>query len=156
MMRAIMAIAVTAIIIAVAGSGAAQQATIPAGESPFAAAVQRWVDAFNKKDAAAVAALYTNDAIRVVPAGIHRGRDAIQKNLEAAVNAGMHGLSVRHVVHRVEGNNGWSVAEYDARIRGQDGADVPVKGFASAIWVRDGDAWKIQMHMTNVAPPTRQ
>ena len=146
-------IATAAFILLVTGAPRAQPAA-PA-DSPFAAVGKQYVDAFNRKDAAGVAALYTENAIMVRPAGILRGRAAIQRDREAAINAGAHDLGLRYHDYQITGDAGWSVSEYELAIRGKDGADTPVKGFASVVWVRDGGTWKIHLHTLNSSPPPR-
>jgi ketosteroid isomerase-like protein len=155
MMRTIFAIAIAAIMVA-AGPAPAQQAQTPTGASPFAADVQRYEEAFNKKDAAGVTALYADDAIFTGAPGILRGRDAILKNREAAVK-NLDDLSVHPVAFHVEGNMGWGVSEWKARLRGQDGGLTPINGFSHESWVRDGNTWKIRAHMViRAAPPPQK
>jgi ketosteroid isomerase-like protein len=114
--------------------------------SPLAAVAKQYEDAFNKKDAAAVTAHYTDDAIFTGAPGILRGRDAILKNREAAVK-NLDDLSIHPVAYHVEGNAGWGVSEWKARLRGQDGGVTPISGFSQENWLRDGNTWKIRAHM---------
>ena len=142
-----------AVLIVMAASPAAVQTT---SGLPLPELAKSWQDAYNRKDAAAVANLYTEDAIRVVPSGIMRGREAIQRNLEASLNAGGHGIVIKPVADHVDGNSGWSITEWSARTRGQDGAEMPINGFAHVTLVRVGNDWKIRVHSVTPASPPRQ
>ena len=152
MKLSILGMTIAAAVGIMAGSAAAQSPAQP----PFAAVVQAYAEAFNRRDAAAVTALYTDDAILIVPTGILRGREAILKNREAAVKAGGHDLNVRVAAYEVQGTSAWSVAEYNLLVPGKDGSDTPSKGFASVFWVRSGDAWKLHVHTLSPAPPPQQ
>ena len=55
---------------------------------------KKWEAAYNRKDAAGVAALYTESAVEVAPTGMFQGRNAIQKRIEADLKAGGHDLSI--------------------------------------------------------------
>jgi ketosteroid isomerase-like protein len=55
---------------------------------------KKWEAAYNRKDAAGVAALYTESAVEVAPTGIFQGRAAIQKRIEDDFKAGGHDLSI--------------------------------------------------------------
>jgi uncharacterized protein (TIGR02246 family) len=43
------------------------------------AAAKKYDEAFSKNDAAAMAALFTDDAVQVAPDGVYYGREAIEK-----------------------------------------------------------------------------
>jgi ketosteroid isomerase-like protein len=131
-------------------AGSARPEPVDPATSPFAAAGKQWVEAYNRKDAAAVAALFTEDAIRVSALGIIRGRDAMQKFIQDALDAGGHALNLRYHVAYIDGNIGWSVVEYNLK----DGLDSPVRGFSTSFWVRDGGAWRIKgQTAVNALPP---
>ena len=155
-MRSFLGVVVAAILVTVAGSSSAQPAASLSGESPFAGIVKSWQEAYNRKDAAAVASLYTEDAIMVVPNGVLHGREAIQRNLEAGLNADTHDLSVNTVASHVDGNTGWIITEWKAQIRSQDGTVRPTNGFTNAIFAQSGNNWKIRVHTNVPAPPPKQ
>ena len=151
MARSIVGMASAAVLVLMAGP--VRTEPVDAATSPFAVAGKQYVQAFNKKDAAAVAALFAEDAVRVNAQGIIRGREAIQQSTQAGLDAGSHTLNLRYHVAHIDGSTGWSVAEYDYQLRGKDGSDAPVRGFATSVWVRDGGGWKIKGQTAVNAPP---
>ncbi len=110
---------------------------------------QRYMDANNRQDAAGVAALYTEDAIRVTPQGILHGRDAIRKETEDQFKAGGHDLSINFEVIQPSGSSLWSAGGWDAKIGNQS-----AHGYWANTVVREGDGFKIKYNMYNVTQPT--
>ena len=115
-------------------------------------------DAFNKGDAAALAALYTEDAIEVTDQGPIYGRDAIEKHYSDLFQK-IH--FTNYIVtadpnspHTVgtAGNDAWSSGEWSATIRGENFGPIQLKGYWSAIKAREGDVWKTRMLTWNVTP----
>ena len=86
-------------------------------------------DAYNRNDAAAAAALFTEDAVLLAPDGMFSGRQHIDFN-----------CSRDRIYFNATDNAVWSAGQY----RGQAGP-VFEWGYWSAIYVREGDAWKIRM-----------
>jgi uncharacterized protein (TIGR02246 family) len=154
MRQPILGLAGAAIIVIVSASAPAQ--SVDPANSPFAAVGKQYVEAYNRKDAAAVAALFTDDAVRVNAQGITRGRAAIQKLTEEAINGGGHDLTLQYQVVRIDGNTGWSIAEANFLVRGKDGAISPARVLATSVWVQTGGAWKIQAQSLVNAPPPKQ
>ena len=146
-------IASAALFLLIAGTARAE--AIDPASSPFAAVGKQYIEAYNRKDAAAVAALFADDAVRVTDRGIIQGREAIQKSTEAGLEAGGHDLRLRYQHTHMDGNTGWSVAEVDYSVRGKDGSVSPMHAFATSIWVRDGAAWKIKAQQVVNAPPPK-
>ena len=103
--------------------------------------------AFNNGDAAAVAALFTEDAVLVTPDGMVFGRQAIEKRyadtsqrwpitdfLSRRDRLGLNAID----------NAVWSVGEWWGTLQSQTGP-VFAWGYWSTIYVREGDAWKMRM-----------
>ena len=132
----------------------ARAEAVDPASSPFVAVGKQYTEAYNRKDAGAVAALFADDAVRVTERGMIQGREAIQKSTEAGLEAGGHDLRLRYHHTHVDGNTGWSVAEVDYSVRGKDGSVSPMHAFSTSVWVRDGGAWKIKTQsVTNAQPP---
>ena len=102
----------------------------------------QFVEAFNKRDAAAVAALYTQDAVRVAdwPGGESSvGREAIEKAFEVQF-AGMSPRAVRKSIQM------YAIDDRIAAI--SEFSQGFVHGHTVKIYVRDADTWKIRMEFT--------
>jgi ketosteroid isomerase-like protein len=95
-----------------------------------------------------MAAAFSEDAIRVTPSGIFRGRAAIRKNFEDALNMGLHDYTVQRSISRVEGNFVFNAGEWRAKL-----GDQPFHGYYTAILVRDGAQVKIMEETVAVAAP---
>ncbi len=95
-----------------------------------------------------MAALYAANAVEVTPFGIVRGHDAVQKRLEADMAAGGRDFSIAGTSAQVSGNTGWRTGDWSGYYGSQQ-----VRGYWSAVDVREGDTWKIQMLTIVVAMP---
>lgn len=147
---------VAAMLVAAAGPAPAQTGKSASGASPFAATGKNFQDAYNRKDAAAAATLVTNDALWVNLFGIIRSRAAIRKHLEAEFKAGWHDLRLHLDSYRIRGNTAWAVGEWSARMHGKNGSETPVHGYSSTVYVRAGNAWKIEVNTVFRAMPPKQ
>jgi hypothetical protein len=50
------------------------------------------------------------------------------------------------------GNELWATGEWSETGQGKNGEPLPIKGYGSAIYVREGDDWKVRMAETNTTP----
>ena len=123
---------------------------------------KKYDEAENNNDAAAVAALYTEDAVFVADTGPIYGREAIEK-WYADVYKSWHPKN--HITKRDQdsvhslgtaGNEAWDHGEYSETGQGQNGEPIQVKGYWSAIDTREGDVWKIRMLTWNQTPAPAQ
>jgi uncharacterized protein (TIGR02246 family) len=121
--------------------------------------VKKFDAAFNNGDAAGVAALYTEDAVQVTPQGPVFGREAIEKLFTAVFQQGHYSNHLNkddqdspHMIGTA-GDEVWRTGEWSFTVQGKSGDPIKLKGFWSAINVRKGDTWKIQMLTFNVSPP---
>ena len=120
--------------------------------------VKKFDEAFNNGDAAAVAALYTEDAVQVTPQGPVFGREAIEKLFTGMFQQGHYSNHLNkddqgspHMIGTA-GDEVWRTGEWSFTVQGKSGDPIKLKGYWSAINVREGDAWKIQMLTFNVTP----
>jgi uncharacterized protein (TIGR02246 family) len=116
--------------------------------------LETWDTAANRKDAAAVAALYTEDAMRVTPRGTLYGRAAIEKDLVETFKV------ISNIADKVEkiqviGEVALVTATWSATFQSKDGP-VQVRGFWGGVYVRDGEAWKTRLAIINRALPPPQ
>jgi len=134
---------------------AAQQPSEQQARSAIERLLETWDTAANRKDAAAVAALYTEDAMRVTPRGISYGRAAIEKDLVETFKV------TRNIADKVEkvqvvGEVVLVSATWSATLQSKDGP-IQARGYWGGVYVRDGDTWKTRLAITNRAlPPPQQ
>ena len=108
-------------------------------------------EAHNDNDAAAVAALFTRDAVLVTIEGPIFGRQAIQKyytdlyqwwhpkNCITKVDE-----NAAHLIGTA-GNELWATGEWNETGQGKTGEPLPIKGHWACIYVSEGDDWKIRV-----------
>ena len=115
-------------------------------------------EAHSDNDAAAVAALFTRDAVLVTIEGPIIGRQAIQKyytdlyqrwhpkNCITKVDE-----NAAHLIGTA-GNELWATGEFRETGQGKNGEPITIKGYWSDIYVREADDWKIRVAAMNVTP----
>jgi len=118
--------------------------------------VDTWEKAAQMKDAAAIAALYTEDTMRVTPDGTLYGRAAVERNLAEALKVFSNIKLKLDQVHVINDRANQSTGTWSGTIQTPNGA-VPENGFWGVTDVRDGSAWKASLDVYNMAaPPTPQ
>jgi uncharacterized protein (TIGR02246 family) len=122
------------------------------------AIAEKYDKAVNNNDAAAVAALYTEDAVYVSDSGPIYGRQAIEK-WYADVFKTWH---PKNRVSKIDPNSPRFIAtadnvasngEWSETVQLPTGEPIQIKGYWSAIDTREGDGWKIRMLTWNITPP---
>jgi uncharacterized protein (TIGR02246 family) len=117
--------------------------------------LETWDTAAKRKDAAAVAALYSEDAVRVTPRGISYGRAAIEKDLVETFKVTSNIADKLEKV-QVVGDVVLVTGTWSATRQSKDGP-IQARGFWGGVYVRDGDAWKTRLVINNSAlPPPQQ
>jgi ketosteroid isomerase-like protein len=118
---------------------------------------QKYDEAFNNNDAAALAATFTEDAVLVNDTGPVYGREAIElyyadlfQKLHFSNQMTESDQYCPHIIGTA-GNEAWSNGEWSTTIQGQNFGPVHSKGYFSSITVREGDVWRKRMQMSNVA-----
>jgi uncharacterized protein (TIGR02246 family) len=102
-------------------------------------------EAFNKNDPSAVAALFTEDAVLVAPDGMFFGRQAIEKRYaDLFLDSPITTFCGQHSQLNAIDNAVWSVGKFWSTHQTHSGP-VFAHGYSSAIYVREGDSWKIRM-----------
>ena len=112
-------------------------------------------EAHMDNDAAAVASLYTRDAVFLTPEGPIIGRQAIRKWF-ADVYQWWHPKNRitkvdGNAVHLIgtDGNELWSTEEWSETGQSKTGEPISIKGYQFHIYVREGDDWKIRVSAWN-------
>jgi ketosteroid isomerase-like protein len=129
-------------------SASTQQDELGAGGEIFQKVQSEFAEAYNRKDVAAMAAFFSENGVRITPAGIFRGRDAVAREMQRVIEIGLHDYSVRRTVSRSEGNMVFNAGEWQAKL-----GDQPFHGYYSALLIREGDEVKILEETVNVAAP---
>jgi ketosteroid isomerase-like protein len=143
------AIGVVAILLlSAATSASTQQAEPSVGGELFEKMQSEFADAYNRKDVPAMAAFFSENGVRITPSGIFRGRDAIGREMQRVIEMGLHDYSVRRTVSRLEGNRVFNAGEWQAKL-----GDQQLRGYYSALLVREADGVKIFEETVNVAAP---
>jgi uncharacterized protein (TIGR02246 family) len=116
-------------------------------------------EAHMNNDAAAVATLFTRDAVFVSTEGPIIGRQAIQKwhadlyqwwhpkNRITKLDGPVHVIGTA-------GNELWATAEWSETGQGKNGEPLPIRGYKLMVFVRQGDDWKIRVDAWNTTPET--
>jgi ketosteroid isomerase-like protein len=142
----------------------AQQTTIPDPKLRDASAAlnKSFDDGFINGDAAALAALYTEDAVIVSPdAEPIYGRDAIEQHwadLFKKVHFSKHLRTLEqyspHIIG-TGGNEAWMTGEWSAIFQVENGIPLRINGRYLNILVREGDALKFKVETySSTGPPT--
>ena len=115
--------------------------------------ITKYLDVYNKKDAAGVAALYTEDGLLVPPGPITTGRANIEKAWRAVFDGGRTGL--RYDIHEVhpEGDIVWSVGQFTVMVPDASGKLQERQGNFANIYQWDGDGLKFRVHAFSFLPP---
>jgi uncharacterized protein (TIGR02246 family) len=108
----------------------------------------QFMTAFNRQDAAGLAALFSEDGMRVTPQGIIQGRDAIHKDSDKRFQSRFHDLSITPLIVRTLNDSIWEAGEWTMKI-----GDQPVRGYFAMTLVREGNRFKIRDDTFNIAPP---
>jgi uncharacterized protein (TIGR02246 family) len=122
------------------------------------AIAQKYNQALINNDASAIAALYTEDAILVGESGPIYGRQAIEKwyadlfqkwrPKERLTTVDRNSPRFIGTAENVASNGDWTEIA-----PGPTGEPIQIKGYWSAIDIREGDGWKIRMLTWNMTPP---
>ena len=102
-------------------------------------------EAFNKNDASAVAALFTEDGVLVAPDGMFSGRQAIEKRYADTFQRWPITTfsSQRYQLNAID-NAVWAVGEWWSTLQTEIGPKFE-GGYWSAIYIHEGDDWKIRL-----------
>ena len=159
-MRIRLVVALSGLAISFALPTYAQQKDVadPQTTLKILAIVKALDEGVNNNDAAAIAALFTGDAVFVTDRGPITGRQAIQK-WYADVLQGWHPKNhitkvdgnAPHLIGTA-GNDLWATGEWSETGQVKTGETYPVSGYWLAIYVREGDDWKFRILAYNETP----
>lgn len=123
-------------------------ATEVAGNTDQAArkVAEEWKAAYNGKDAARVASLYTTDAYYVSAHVVARGQPEIEAYFQRGIDAGGRIDAIQVLSSGHSGDLAYTVGTYEATNAGQR-----VRGRNVVVLRRVGDTWRMVAHETVVA-----
>lgn len=129
----------------------AQQSKAQQRIEALAALNKQFNDGFLSGDAAAVAALYAQDAVIVSPdpEPIH-GRDAIEKHWTEVFKK-VHFSKHDRTIEQAADNGLWKKGNWDATFQVENGSALKINGHYLNILVREGDALKFQVETYNAS-----
>lgn len=141
-------LAVCVFVVAAAVIVDARQATARAA---IEAANQQFTVAFAKGDAAALAGMYTTDAMAFPPNGdVAKGRAAIQKIWAGAIGGGIKGVTLTTTEVEAHGDSAHEVGNYEMKV---DGGKVVDRGKYIVIWKREQGQWRLHRDIWNTSIP---
>lgn len=110
-----------------------------------------WETAFNRRDAASTAALFTQDAVWVLPGATASGTQAIEKALNDALKAGWKDAVANVDEVHVVGDFAWVVGHWSETGPGPNNTTKQYEGKWGSVHMRDGGGWKIRMSTPNIS-----
>lgn len=117
-------------------------------DTAFADVQKHFAEAYNRGDVDAMAGAFSENSVRVTPSGIFQGRDAIRRNLQDAINMGLHDYTVRRTLSRSQDGFVFNAGEWQAKL-----GDKSFHGYYTSILVREGDQAKIMEETVTIAAP---
>jgi ketosteroid isomerase-like protein len=109
-------------------------------------------EAFKNNDAGAVAALFIEEGVLVASDGMFFGRQAIEKRYADTFQRWpITTFSGQRSCLNAIDNAAWAVGEWWSTVQSQTGPKFE-RGYWSAIYVREGDTWKIRLLTISDAP----
>jgi uncharacterized protein (TIGR02246 family) len=115
------------------------------------AANAKWVAAFNKGDAAAVAQLYTEQATALPPgAPMAKGRAAIQTFWQGAIQSGLTNASLKALQVDQFGTAAREIGQFSLDALNAQKQTVHVEGKYVVLWRRIGGSWKLDTDIWNM------
>jgi len=159
-MKIHLSLALVGLAISLALPTLAQQTNTPDPQiiEQLNASTKKIDEAFNNGDAAAVAALFTEDAVLVTDRGPIYGREAIEEyhaglfmQFHFRNHLGKRDQYSPHIIGTAA-NEVWSNGEWSTTMQGKNPGDpIQLKGgYWASISVREGDTWKDRLNIWSI------
>ena len=118
------------------------------------AASEQYAEAFNRGDAAAFAALFTEGA-KVLPPNSPMivGREGIQAFNQGGFDAGVGDLQGTVIELSLNGDMAHEVGKYTLTIQPEEGEAISDSGKYLVIWKRENGSWKVDVNIWNSSLP---
>jgi uncharacterized protein (TIGR02246 family) len=149
-MKISLVVTLVGLAISLTTSTFAQQTVDPKIDQQIRALASNYDSAFNKQDAPAVVALYTEDAVLKTPNGTFNGRQAIEGLYEHYFRDD-HSKNVLTVVNKLDSTSGDEV-----RATGtwsdtfEEAGTIHADGNYAWVLVHEGDTWRIRKSIFDI------
>jgi len=122
-------------------------------QGEIAAGNRRFVEAFKRRDAAAVAALYTRDAQLLPPnSDFVSGGDGIRAFRQGVMEVGIRQPKLQTVGLETQGDIAIELGRYTMLLEGGQVAD---SGKYLVVWKAEGGSWKLHRDVWNTNRPAQ-
>lgn len=120
----------------------ASQPSLQEAQSAAAKLGQLYDSNYAAKNADAMAQLYSEDGTLVSPAGkLIKGRAALRQYYEKRFSSGAKEHHIHVIEASVQGNGGFSIADFSVEVPKGDGTFRQETGHIIAVYVKDSDGW---------------
>ena len=111
---------------------------------------QNFMNAFKRGDAAAIAALYTDDA-KLLPPDIQMmsGREAIQSFWQGAMDMGIKEAKLESVGVEAQGDLAYEIGRFALTVQPKGGEGTTLTGKYVVVWKNQGGAWRLHVDIWN-------
>lgn len=114
------------------------------------AANQKFMDAFNRRDAEGIAALYTKDAKLLPPnSEMITGTQSIEAFWQGAMSLGIKDPKLETIAIEARGDLACEVGRYTMTIQPPGSSRVTDVGKYVVVWKNEGGAWKLSIDIWN-------
>ena len=118
------------------------------------AANRGFVAAFNRGDAASIAALYMEEG-KILPPNMEmmQGKAAVQAFWQGAMDMGCKEATLETVELEEQGAAAIEIGKYTLKIQLPDGGTVMDNGKYLVVWKQEGGAWRLDQDIWNSSLP---
>jgi len=118
------------------------------------AASAQWIDAFNRGDAEALAAFYTEEATLLEPnSPLVVGRENIQAIFQGFFDTSALELQLTVIGLSVHGDMAHRFGKYMLTIQPEEGDAISDNGKYVELWKRENGSWKMEVDIWNSSVP---
>ncbi len=115
---------------------------------------EKFIAALNRGDAAAIAALYTEDAILLPPnSGMLEGKEAAQAFWQGGLDMGIKEGELETASVEAQGDTAYEIGKYKLTIEPPGGPTIKDEGKYLVVWKRQGGSWKLHADIWNTSLP---
>jgi uncharacterized protein (TIGR02246 family) len=109
--------------------------------------------AYAAHDSAKIASLYARDGAALPPGGERaKGREAIRKVWQGAMDAGLTNVTVKTIEVEARGDLAYEGGEYAYDVPSKDGTLAHSTGKYIVVWKRTGGTWQLYRDIWNDTP----